>query len=140
MTSRLSNDVLDVLIKYDLKELCSFENCHVFAYSNNSWKINGFFSSIYFEQNIIQKWSTRHFKAEMPCFPKVNIRSTFSQHLLACDIACWDYNMLYKRVHCFIGQQMLTKWWPIVDLWKVWHLSFKMSCRPLLCDVFQNIY
>ena len=54
MVSKISNAVSDVLITYNFKKLWFFENCHVFAYSNNSWKINWFLSSIYFEQNIVQ--------------------------------------------------------------------------------------
>ena len=46
MVSRLSNAVSDVLISYNLKELWFFENHHVFACSNNSWKITWFLSPL----------------------------------------------------------------------------------------------
>ena len=62
-------------------------------------------------------------------------------HVLTYNIIYWSYNaVISSKFIALIGQHVLTKCWPSVDLWKVWHLSFKMTCRPLLYDVLFRIY
>ena len=50
-------------------------------------------------------------------------RSTLGQHGLTYEgNELWWYYRIITSIYDIIGQHMLTKCWPSVNLWKVWHL------------------